>query len=81
MISPEVNTLLNTFEFELVGPDKKQRGYSIYMATTPTQDVVISLPDNACKNDLLEALVAAGQARQRERTREAHQAWLNTFKG
>jgi hypothetical protein len=81
MISAETSILLDAFNFDLVSPDKRQKDYSIYMASTPTQDVVISLPDNACKNDLLEAIFAAGQTKQREKIRDAHQAWLNTFKG
>lgn len=80
MISAETNTLLDAFNFELVGPDKNQRAYSTYMAETPTQGVVISLPDDAGKEELLEAIVAAGRAQQRETTRDARQRYLNTFK-
>lgn len=81
MITPEAQSILDTFGFEHVGTNKNQRDQHLFMATTPTQDVVISLPINAGKEDLLEAIVASGRAQQRQAVRDAHQGWLNTFKG
>lgn len=81
MITPEAFSILNAFGFELLGIDKKQRANLIYLAKIATQDVVISLPQDACKEELLEAIVASGRAQNREKVREAHQRWLDTFKG
>lgn len=81
MITPEALSILNAFGFELLGIDKKQRENLIYLAKIATQDVVISLPQDACKEELLEAIVASGRAQNREKVREAHQRWLDTFKG
>ena len=81
MITSEAFYILEAFGFEFVGPDKKQRENWVYLAKTATQDVVISLPENACKDELLEAIVATGRAQNREKVREAHQRWLETFKG
>lgn len=81
MITSEAQSILDTFGFEHVGPNKNQRDQHLFMATTPAQDIVISLPVDAGKEDLLEAIVATGRAQNRQAVRDAHQNWLNTFKG
>jgi hypothetical protein len=81
MITPEAQSILEAFSFEPVGPDKNERGNQLFMAETHTQGIIISLPPETGKHELLEALIAAGRAQQRESTRDARKRYLDTFRG